>query len=170
MATFYGVKLTDATGMVYYTQIDTKQDIAHSYSKTGQLPIDSKYAYYTTPSKEFRYKGTCTADFENNTNGECEDDYTFGDTAWRLELVEWLHNGLTKILYLSDYLILPVEIIGDISLGIGRTVDDKTMTISFNWEQCDDKINSVADITCETCGQLLSTVSNYCSNCGTEVI
>lgn len=169
MGTFRGVKLTDATGMVYYTTVEVKQDVKHTATVSSQLPIDSKFPYHTKPSKSFYYSGSCTADFENNTNGECDDDYYFGDTAWRLSCVEWLHNGLTKILYLSDDLILPVRILSEISLGLERTVDDKSITISFDWEQCADKINSVADITCTTCGQLLSTASKYCSNCGTVV-
>lgn len=137
---FYGVKITDATGRTYYTEVNVKQTLTHNTSVQEHKPIDGKFPYVTQISKPFYWSGNITAAFENNQNTECEHDYDFGDTAFRLEFIEWLHNGYTKKLYLSEKLILPVAILGEINVEADNTIDDSVVKTSFQWVQVEEKI------------------------------
>lgn len=137
---FYGVKITDVTNKVYYTEVEVKQSLTHNISVQEHKPIDGKFPYITQISKPFYWSGNITAAFENNQNTECEHDYDFGDTAFRLEFIEWLHNGYTKKLYLSEKLILPVAILGEINVETDNTIDDSVVKTSFQWVQVGEKI------------------------------
>ena len=135
---FYGVKITDATGKIYYTEVEVKQDLTHNVDIQVHKPIDSKFPYGTRISKPFYWSGSISAAFENN-QGECEHDYKLGDTAFRIEFIEWLHNGLVKTLYLSESLILPVFILGEITTEMDNTIDDSVVKTSFQWIQCGER-------------------------------
>lgn len=165
---FYGVKLTDTTGKEYYTEVEVKQDLTHNISVQTHKPIDSKFPYHTRIGKPSYWSGSVTAAFENN-NGECEHDYTLGDTAWRIEFIEWLHNGLSKVLYLSESLILPVTILGEISTETDNTIDGPLVKVTFQWEQNGERIYSAARLKCPNCNQTIVPVTKYCPNCGNPV-
>lgn len=138
---FYGVKITDATEKVYYTEVEVSQDISHNINVQTLYPINGKYPYIAQISKPFYWSGTITAAFENNEDGECEHDYELGDAAYRVEFIEWLHNGFTKKLFLSNKLILPVAILGEINVECDNTIDDNIVKTSFQWVQIGEKYN-----------------------------
>lgn len=165
---FYGVKLTDATGKVYYTEVEVKHDLTHKISVQSHLPIDSKHPYHTRIGKPSYWSGSITGAFENN-EGECEHDYNLGDTAWRIEFIEWLHNGLTKTMYLSESFILPVTILGEIGVETDGTIDDPIVKTTFQWEQCGERIYSAAQLKCPNCNQTIVPITRYCPNCGQPV-
>ena len=48
---FYGVKLTDATGKVYYTEVNVKQGLTHNINIQTHKPISSKFPYSTIIGK-----------------------------------------------------------------------------------------------------------------------
>lgn len=137
---FYGVKITDNTGVVYYTEVAVKQDLKHTTNVQTHIPINSKFPYHTLIGKPSYWSGTITGAFENNTNTECEHDYEFGDTKYRINFVEWLHNGLTKILYLSEDFVMPVTILSEISVENDNTIDDSVVKVTFQCEQCEERI------------------------------
>ncbi len=165
---FYGAQLTDATGKVYYTEVDVKQSLTHKIQVVSSQAVDRKYPRHTIIGKTFFWSGSITAAFENN-DGECKHDYKFGDTKFRIEFIEWLHNGLVKTLYLSDALILPVMIMSEINDEIEHTIDDPTVPVSFQWEQCGSRIEEPAELQCPDCGQLIVPSTRYCPNCGKAV-
>ena len=165
---FYGVKLTDMTGKVYYTEVDVKQSLKHTTKVLSSLAIDRKYPRHTIIGNAYYWSGSATGSFENN-QGECEHDYIFGDTEFRIDFIEWLHNGLVKTMYLSDKLILPVMILGEINAEPERTIDDSTVPVSFQWEQCGPRIDDPAKLQCPDCGQLIISSTRYCPNCGKAV-
>lgn len=165
---FYGVKLTDATGKVYYTEVEVKHDLTHKINVQTHEPIDSKFPYHTQIGKPNYWKGSITGAFEKN-DGECEHDYDLGDTAWRIEFIEWLHNGLTKVMYLSEFLILPVTILGEINVEADNTIDDPIVKTTFQWNQCGERIYSAAKLKCPNCNQTIVPITKYCPNCGQPV-
>ena len=63
---FYGVKLTDATGKVYYTEVNVKQDLTHNINIQTHKPISSKFPYSTIIGKNNYWSGTLSGAFENN--------------------------------------------------------------------------------------------------------
>lgn len=166
---FYGVKLTDATGKVYYTEVNVKQDLTHNISIQTHKPIDSKFPYSTIIGKQNYWSGTLSGAFENNEDGECEHDYTLGDADFRINFVEWLHNGLTKTMYLSESFILPVTILGEVNVSVDHTIDDPTADASFSWHQCGERIYSADRLICPNCGQPVVLTTNYCPNCGRPI-
>lgn len=166
---FYGVKLTDATGKVYYTEVNVKQGLTHNINIQTHKPISSKFPYSTIIGKNNYWSGTLSADFENNQDGECEHDYKFGDANFRIGFVEWLHNGLTKTMYLSESFILPVTILGEINVEFDNTIDDPTANASFSWHQCGERIYEAVQLTCQNCNQIIVPTTKYCPNCGKPV-
>ncbi len=166
---FYGVKLTDMTGKVYYTEIEVKHGLNHKISVQSHLPIDSKFPIHTRIGRSSYWSGTITGAFENNQDGECEHDYKFGDVNFRINFIEWLHNGLTKTMTLSDELILPVAILGDIGVDIENAISDPKANVSFEWEQCGERINSEVQLNCPDCGQVVVPTTKFCPNCGKAV-
>lgn len=166
---FYGVKLTDKTGKIYYTEVEVNQDLTHKINIQSHMPIDSKYPYHTQIGKASYWSGTVTAAFENNKNTECEHDYDFGDTEFRIEFVEWLHNGLDKIMYLSESFILPVTILSEVSVDTEKTIDDSVVKTTFQWEQNAERIYQAEKLECSHCGQTIVPTTKYCPNCGKEV-
>ena len=137
---FYGVKITDDTGLVYYTEVAVKNDLKHTINIQTHIPINSKFPYHTRIGKPSYWSGTITGAFENNKNTECEHDYEFGDTEYRINFVEWLHNGLVKTLYLSESFVIPVVILSEISIETDGTIDDPVVKTTFQCEQCDERI------------------------------
>lgn len=137
---FYGVKITDATGMLYYTEIEVKHDLKHTINVQTHIPIDGRFPYHTHIGKPSYWSGTVTAAFENNTDTECEHDYNFGDADFRLKFIEWMHNGLVKTLYLSESFIIPVVILSEINVDTDKTIDDPVVKTTFQWEQCRERI------------------------------
>lgn len=166
---FYGVKLTDATGKVYYTEVEVKQDLTHKINIQTHYPIDSKFPYSTIIGKNNYWSGTLSGAFENNQDGECEHDYTFGDANFRINFIEWLHNGLTKTMYLSESFILPVTILGEINVDVENTIDDPTVNTSFSWHQCGERIYEAIQLVCPNCKQIIVPTTKYCPNCGKPV-
>lgn len=166
--TFYGVKLTDMTGKVYYTEIEIKHSLTHNVNIISHIPIGSKYPHHTTIESASYWSGSITGAFENNTDTACESEYKFGDAAFRIEFIEWLHNGLVKTMQLSENFIIPVAIMGTINLSPEKSVDDPTAEVAFNWEQCGDRIHDNESLNCSKCGQMLSVSAKYCPNCGTR--
>ena len=137
---FYGVKLTDETGQVYYTEVEVSQKLVYKRNVQSVPLIDKQYPRHILVGKPKYWSGTCTAAFENNQNTQCEHDYKFGDTMWRMEFVEWLHNGLIKEMHLSESFVLPVAIMSEINVDPDNTVDDNVVRVTFQWEQCGDRI------------------------------
>ena len=97
---FYGVKLTDATGKVYYTEVNVKQGLTHNINIQTHKPLSSKFPYSTIIGKNFYWSGTHSGAFENNEDGECIHDYVLGDADFRIGFVEWLFLS-SKIVTLS---------------------------------------------------------------------
>ena len=166
---FYGVRLTDTTGKSYFTEVELKQNFTHKINIQIHEPIDSKFPYSTRIGKPSYWSGSIIGAFENNENGKCENDYVFGDVDFRINFIEWLHNGLTKIMYLSDNFILPVTILSEIKVDTERTINDPFVNTSFDWVQCGERIYSVDNLHCTNCNQIITPMTNYCSNCGIEV-
>lgn len=137
---FYGVKITDATNIEYYTEVAVKHDLKHTINIQTHIPINSKFPYHTRIGRPSYWSGTITGAFENNTNTECEHDYEFGDTNYRISFVEWLHNGLVKTLYLSESFVMPVVILSEISVKTDNTIDDPVVKTTFQCEQCGKRI------------------------------
>lgn len=166
---FYGVKITDKTGRVYYTEVEVKQDLTHKINVQSLNPINNPTPHHIQIGKPKYWYGTITAAFENNSNDECEHNYTFGDTAWRIEFIEWLHNGLTKIMTLSESFILPVTILSEINVENDNTIDDPLIKTTFSWEQCGERIYQAAKLVCPNCNQIIVPSTKYCPNCGQAV-
>lgn len=165
---FYGVKLTDATGKVYYTEVEVKHDLTHNINIQTHKPIDSEFPYSTRIGKSNYWSGSITAAFENN-EGECEHEYDLGDTAFRIEFIEWLHNGLTKTMFLSESFIIPVTILGEVNVESDNTIDDPVVKTSFSWHQCGKRIYQAAKLYCPNCNQTIVPITKYCPNCGQAV-
>lgn len=136
---FYGVRITDDTGLVYYTELAVKQDLKHTTNIQTHIPINSKFPYHIRIGEPSYWSGTITGAFENNS-GECEHDYEFGDSKYRIDFVEWLHNGLVKTLYLSESFIMPVVVLSEISVETDNTIDDPIVKTTFQCEQCGERI------------------------------
>lgn len=137
---FYGVKITDATNKEYYTEVEVKHELKHTINVQTHIPINSQFPYHTRIGKPSYWSGTVTGAFENNTNTECEHDYDFGDTDFRLKFIEWMHNGLVKTLYLSESFVLPVVILSEIDVETNNTIDDPVVKTTFQWQQCKKRI------------------------------
>lgn len=137
---FYGVKITDKTDVVYYTEVEVKQNLKHTINVQTHIPINNKFPYHIRVGKPSYWSGTITGAFENNKEGRCENDYKFGDTKYRIDFVEWMHNGLVKTLYLSESFILPVVILSEIDVETDNTIDDPIVKTTFQWEQCGERI------------------------------
>lgn len=137
---FYGVKITDDTNVVYYTEVAVKHDLKHTINVQTHIPINSKFPCHTRIGKPSYWSGTITGAFERNTNTECEHDYEFGDTNYRISFVEWLHNGLVKTLYLSESFVMPVAILSEITVETDNTIDDPVVKTTFQCEQCEERI------------------------------
>ena len=165
---FYGVRLTDATGKVYYTEVEVKHGLTHNKNVQVHFPIDSETPYHTTIGKQSYWSGTITGAFENN-EGECEHDYQFGDTAYRIEFIEWLHNGLVKTMYLSESFIIPVMILSEINVETDNTVDDLIVKTTFQWNQCGKRIYNAEKLQCSNCNQIIVPTTKFCPNCGKAV-
>jgi len=166
---FYGVEITDATGLVYKTEVSVNQNLTHKTNVVSQQPIDSKFPYHTQIGKMCYYSGTITGAFENNKEGECDTDYKLGDTEYRLNFIEWLHNGLTKTIKLSDDFIIQATIMGEINIESENTIDDPILKATFSWEGISDRTTFQNIITCINCGQILAVSTNYCPHCGQAV-
>lgn len=166
---FYGVKLTDATGKVYFTNVNIKQDLKHNINIQTHKPINSKYPCSTIIGQNNYWSGTLSGAFENNQDTECEYDYKLGDVNFRIEFIEWLHNGLTKIMYLSNNWILPITILGEIDVTVSHTINDKTADTSFSWHQCGDRIYEMNKFVCSNCNHILTPSTKFCPNCGMAV-
>lgn len=136
---FYGVKITDATDIEYYTEVEVKHDLKHTRNIQTHISIDSQFPTHTIIGKPSYWSGTVTGAFENNS-GECEHDYEFGDTGYRLTFIEWMHNGLVKTLYLSESFVLPVAILSEIDVETDGTIDDPVVKTTFRWEQCGKRL------------------------------
>lgn len=137
---FYGVKITDATNIEYYTEVEVKHDLKHTIIVQTHIPINSQFPRHTRIGKPSYWSGTVTGAFENNTNTKCEHDYDFGDTDFRLKFIEWMHNGLVKTLYLSEFFVLPVVILSEINIETNNTIDDPVVKTTFQWEQCGKRV------------------------------
>lgn len=135
---FYGVKITDTTGSTYKTEVEVKHDLKHTINVQTHIPINSKFPCHTRIGKSSYWSGTVTGAFEKN--GNCEGDYVFGDTSYRIDFVEWMHNGLVKTLYLSESFVLPVVILSEINVETDNTIDDPVVKTTFSWQQCDERI------------------------------
>lgn len=166
---FYGVKLTDITGKVYYTEVEVNHNLTHNINVVTHKPLSSKFPYHTVIGQMNYWSGTITGAFEKNDEGECEHDYTFGDTGFRINFIEWLHNGLTKTMFLSENFILPVTILSEVNVETEKTIDDPVVKASFSWEQCGERIYSTAELYCPVCGQTLVSATKFCPNCGKAV-
>ncbi len=169
-STFKGVEISDATGIKYFTEINVKQDLDIVSPISSVIPLGSKYPYHTKYGVAHYYTGTVTAAFENNQSNKCKcEAYAYGDTEYRIKFVEWLQNGLTKYLKLSESFILPVTIIGNIKISAENTIDDTIINTSFSWEQCGDAIEDNNNSICEYCGVEYVFGTKFCSNCGKAV-
>lgn len=166
---FYGVKLTDATGKIYYTEVDVKQGLTHNINIQTHKPISSKYPHSIIIGKNNYWSGTLSGAFENNEDGECIHDYSWGDADFRIGFVEWLHNGLTKMMYLSNSFILPITVLGEINVEVDHTIDDPVSNASFSWHQCGDRIYEAEQLVCPNCNQQIVPSTKYCPNCGNPV-
>ena len=79
---------------------------------------------------------TDNCEYDNEKAKEKAAEYT-------TNILEWLHNDLTKYLKLSQDFILPVGILGEVKCGIesNNTIDDPFDTkVTFEWEQLADAI------------------------------
>ena len=139
---FSGVRIYDSTGETYYTEINIKQNLTHKYTISTTQPINSQFPYFTRIGKASYWTGSVTASWEKNKDTECATDYEFGDVAYRLGFIDFMHNGLTKYLQLSENFILPVTILDEIQVETERSIDDQIMSITFNWTQCAKPIKS----------------------------
>ncbi len=167
---FYGVRLTDATGAIFMTEIAIEHDMTHKINVQAQETIGRKYPFHTMPSKPHYWTGTISAIFEDNC-GECDKDYKFGNFIYKSDVVEFLHNGLIKTLYLNDEFIMPIVILGEVNVKgqTGRGIVDLVSTISFSYNQRGDRFNDIGDLFCYNCGKPIGVNVNYCAYCGVKV-
>ena len=147
---FWGIEIWDATGRHYYTEVNVNEDIQHNRPTSSQTTYNSKYPFHIHNGKASYYSGSCTATFIDNTDN-CEYDNEKAKekaAEYTTNIVEWLHNDLTKYLKLSQDFILPVGILGEVKCSIesNNTIDDPFDTkVTFEWEQLADAIRGGED-------------------------
>ena len=179
----WGIKIWDDIDY-YFTEVDIAQDIQHNRPTESILTYNSKYPYHIHDGKGFYFSGSCTGNFSDNKSGECYEDYNFDyrvdennnyiyNTKYQKEFVKWLHNDHIKYLQLSEDLVIPVGILGEITWSTERSVDDGySCKVTFNWEQLADDyaLDDTDSISyCPSCKFMISPLANYCPNCGTKV-
>ena len=179
----WGVKIWDATGIYYYTEVNVSQSVQHNRPTGSQVGYNSLYPFHTHNGIASYWSGSCSGNFSDNKSGDCYEDYNFDyrqnldgsytyNTKYLAGFIKWLHNDLTKQLQLSESLVIPVGILGEIQWDTEHTIDDgEDVTISFDWEQVGDEYSLLEDgtvyvDTCPNCGVVLAPSAVYCQKCG----
>ena len=181
--TLWGIKIWDSTGIYYYTEVDTSQDIQHNRPTESQVGLYNKYPFHTHNGEGFYFSGSCSGNFSDNQSGECYEDYNFDycidengnyiyNTVYLVGFMKWLHNDHIKYLQLSENFVIPVGILGEVSTSTEHTIDDGyTCKVSFNWEQLDDDYSLIDSSVkyCPKCNSITAPTAVYCQKCGTKV-
>ncbi len=142
---FWGIEIWDATGKHYYTDVNINENIQHNRPTSSQTTYFNRYPYHIHSGLPSYYSGSCTATFADNVN-ECDYDNEQAKrkaAEYTANIMEWLHNDLTKYLKLSDDFIVPIGILETVEgeFDSDSTIDDPWETkVSFNWEQLADVI------------------------------
>lgn len=177
----WGIKIWDATGNYFYTEVDISQSVQHNRPTSSVIGYNSQYPFHIHDGIASYFSGSCKGNFSENQSGECESDYNFdyrilpnGSYVYNIDymktFVKWLHNDLVKHLQLSENLVIPVGILGEVQWETNNSLDDGySCSVSFNWEQLDDEY-SLLDTdyvsTCSNCGAMVAPTANYCHKCG----
>lgn len=175
MAEIYGaVSIWDSTNpeTPYYTTVDIKESITMKNPVVIIYPMNTEYPTAIGTSKQHGMSGSVTGNFSDNTSGECSEDYAFeNDTSFKLTMLNWLVNGRTKYLKLSEDLIIPVAINADVTWEINSTIDaGYETTISFEWVQIHKEQTATSSlIQCTQCNATLVPNAYYCHMCGIQV-
>lgn len=140
----WGIKLWDDTGY-YLSDLKVKQQVYHNRPTSSTVLFNSKYPKHTHNGMGFYWSGSCTANFSDNKNANCESEYNFGEgnVKYMADFIHWLHNDRIKYLQLSPHLIIPVGILDKITWEADEnyTIDDGyNCSISFEWEQLEPEI------------------------------
>lgn len=180
----WGIKIWDATGNYFYTEVDISTDVQHNRPTGSQVGYNQLYPYHTHNGIASYFSGSCSGNFSDNQSGECYEDYNFDyrvdshgnyiyNTKYIKSFVKWLHNDLTKQLQLSEDFIIPVGILGEVKWSTDHSVDDGySCKVSFDWEQIGDDYeltDSGLITTCPNCQNIIAPTSIYCPKCGTQV-
>lgn len=180
----WGIKIWDSTGIYYYTEVDISTGLQHNRPTESQIGYNRKHPFHTHNGKAFYFSGNCSGNFSDNKSGECYEDYNFDwrvdsngnyiyNTKYLTGFVKWMHNDHIKYLQLSEDLVIPVGILGEINWDTEKSIDDGyTCKITFNWEQLDDDyaLDDTDSISyCPSCGEMIAPSAVYCQKCGSKI-
>lgn len=177
----WGIKIWDSVDY-YFTEVDISQSVQNNRPTSSQVAYGSKYPYHTHNGKPNYLSGSCSGNFSDNKSTDCYEEYNFDENHigedvvynvdYQLQFIKWLHNDRTKFLQLSERLVIPVGILGEVQWDTERSVEDgHTCKVSFNWEQIDDEfvLTDTSKHNCSNCGYMISPNVNFCPKCGTKV-
>lgn len=180
----WGIKIWDDTGNYFYTEVDISQSVQHNRSTESQIGYNQKYPFHTHNGKASYFSGSCSGNFSDNKSGDCYEDYNFGwrntetgeviyNTKYQTAFIKWMHNDHIKQLQLSEDLVIPVGILGEIQWDTEKSIDDgHTCKITFNWEQLGDEysLDNIYSVKyCPQCGNMITPAIVFCPICGNKV-
>lgn len=181
--TLWGIKIWDSTGIYYYTEVNVSQDLTHNVPTETTVGYNAKFPFVTHNGIAFYYSGSCSGNFSENTQ-ECEDDYNFDyridddgnyiyDVKYMNGFVKWLNNKRMKYLQLSEQLVIPCNIQGEIKWSTETSIDDGyNCTISFDWVQADEDFSldeTTLNKFCPSCGHVVAPTAYFCQSCGYRI-
>ena len=179
----WGIKIWDATGHYYYTEVDISTDLKHNRPTDSQVAYGSKFPYHIHNGLPSYFSGSCSGNFSDNQSTECYEEYNFDEnhigedivynTIYMTGFMKWLHNDYTKYLQLSENLVIPVGILGEVSLSTTHSIDDGyDCKISFDWEQLDEEYSLEHSLSnnCPNCQAMVTPHMVFCSKCGTRLV
>lgn len=177
----WGIKIWDSEDY-YFTEVDISPSVKHNRPTESQIAYNSKNPYHTHNGEPSYLSGSCSGNFSDNKSGDCYEDYNFDEnhigenvvynTDYQLKFIKWLHNDRTKFLQLSERLVIPVGILGEITWDTEKSVDDGyTCKISFDWEQLAEEfvLEDTSKQYCANCNNMISPYMIYCPKCGNKV-
>lgn len=141
---FYGIRIFDENES-YYTELEVGTSLDLNIGE-GQVQetITKQKPYYTTFGKVNYWSGSCSGLFLDNTETDCEHEYSKDDrkTAHMFSAVKFLGNHKRKKLQLSDDFIITIMVQTPISVAPEKGLQATTAKVSFNWVQVgeDDEI------------------------------
>lgn len=169
---FSGVKLTDATGQEFlvFGNIDFPFDSKRPIGEV--IPVDSKYPVPTKTGRANYFEGNLSGVVTDN-NIACE-DFKIGINTpkefwFHIKFTKFLHNGLTKYMYLADDFIIPICIRDTVSQSLNNGIDFNGTEPQFGWFQVGDIIGYIENglRLCPVCDYVNTLVATYCQNCAT---
>lgn len=180
----WGIKIWDDTGIYYFTEVDISQDLQHNRPTESQIGYNSQFPFHTHNGIASYFSGSCSGNFSDNKSGDCYEDYNFDfrvdkngnyiyNTKYQTGFIKWMHNDRIKHLQLSEDLVIPVGILGEIGLSAEKSIDDGySCKVSFSWEQLGEEysLDGISAVSyCPSCGIMLAPSAVYCQKCGKKV-